>query len=413
MRSGDLFLEVSSSNQATALIKLQKLAHLDITVAPHSNLNFSRGVISPADFLNVSTEEIKENMKAQKVCDVRRITIRRDGQVLNTKHLILTFSTPDLPQTVKMAYIRCPVRPYIPNPLRCFQCQRYGHSKNVCLGQLTCPPCGESGHDIADCTKKEQCLNCKGEHPTYSRSCPTWIAAAEWYRYRTVACFVTGSCPVPLKTRRVGQRCTLNLSRAETSSRCPRVAEQCDVNIQSISPTWITGKEITAVKIKEKISYPEARRVVLSRTPVSGKSYVSAARKRTSDKCIQCEYKKDNSSDSATPTNPEVIAKSKSNSPPKTKVIAKPPSKSPPPAKKTIIKRTQSDSPKRPKSRRARQRDQRPTLARIPKKISKDFHRKIEQGTLTGDCSEDDEALMDIQSGPSTSSSGGGASAAL
>ncbi|GFT46237.1 hypothetical protein TNCV_3126151 [Trichonephila clavipes] len=44
-------------------------------------------------------------------------------------------------------------------------------------------------------------------------------AVAEWYRYRTVACFVTGSSPVPLKTRRVGQQCTLNLSRAETSSR--------------------------------------------------------------------------------------------------------------------------------------------------------------------------------------------------
>ncbi|GFU65332.1 uncharacterized protein TNCV_2836431 [Trichonephila clavipes] len=44
-------------------------------------------------------------------------------------------------------------------------------------------------------------------------------AVAEWYRYRTVACFVTGSSPVPLKIRRVGQRCTLNLSRAETSSR--------------------------------------------------------------------------------------------------------------------------------------------------------------------------------------------------
>ncbi|GFV57000.1 uncharacterized protein TNCV_1678811 [Trichonephila clavipes] len=44
-------------------------------------------------------------------------------------------------------------------------------------------------------------------------------AVAEWYRYRTGACFVTGSSPVPLKTRRVGQRCTLSLSRAETSSR--------------------------------------------------------------------------------------------------------------------------------------------------------------------------------------------------
>ncbi|GFW94746.1 histone-lysine N-methyltransferase SETMAR [Trichonephila clavipes] len=44
-------------------------------------------------------------------------------------------------------------------------------------------------------------------------------AVAEWYRYRIVAGFVTSSSPIPLKTRRVGQRCTLNLSRAETSSR--------------------------------------------------------------------------------------------------------------------------------------------------------------------------------------------------
>ncbi|GFU33136.1 uncharacterized protein TNCV_4156611 [Trichonephila clavipes] len=47
----------------------------------------------------------------------------------------------------------------------------------------------------------------------------TVAAVAEWYRYRTVACFVTGSSPVPLKTCRVGQRCTLNLSRTEASSR--------------------------------------------------------------------------------------------------------------------------------------------------------------------------------------------------
>ncbi|GFX94289.1 uncharacterized protein TNCV_4293341 [Trichonephila clavipes] len=44
-------------------------------------------------------------------------------------------------------------------------------------------------------------------------------AVAKWYRYRIVAYHVTSSSPVPLKTRRVGQRCTLNLSRAETSSR--------------------------------------------------------------------------------------------------------------------------------------------------------------------------------------------------
>ncbi|GFX04165.1 uncharacterized protein TNCV_3973141 [Trichonephila clavipes] len=45
------------------------------------------------------------------------------------------------------------------------------------------------------------------------------VTVADWYKHRIVAGFVTSSSPVPLKTRRVGQRCTLNLSRAETSSR--------------------------------------------------------------------------------------------------------------------------------------------------------------------------------------------------
>ncbi|GFU21247.1 hypothetical protein TNCV_9101 [Trichonephila clavipes] len=38
-------------------------------------------------------------------------------------------------------------------------------------------------------------------------------AVAEWSRYRIVAGLVTSLSPVPLKTHRVGERCTLNLSR--------------------------------------------------------------------------------------------------------------------------------------------------------------------------------------------------------
>ncbi|GFV84138.1 teneurin-m [Trichonephila clavipes] len=44
-------------------------------------------------------------------------------------------------------------------------------------------------------------------------------AIAEWSRYRIVAGLVTSSSSVPLKTRRARQRCALNPSRAETSSR--------------------------------------------------------------------------------------------------------------------------------------------------------------------------------------------------
>ncbi|GFU67595.1 hypothetical protein TNCV_1643441 [Trichonephila clavipes] len=44
-------------------------------------------------------------------------------------------------------------------------------------------------------------------------------AVAEWSVYRIVADLVTSSSPVSLKTRHVGQRFTLNLSRAQTSFR--------------------------------------------------------------------------------------------------------------------------------------------------------------------------------------------------
>ncbi|GFQ75375.1 RNA-directed DNA polymerase from mobile element jockey [Trichonephila clavata] len=112
-----------SSKQALALASLKKLAHW---VNPHASLNFSRGVISAVDLYNVSTEEIFENMADQKVCGVRRITIRRDGQVLNTKHLILTFATPDLPQSVKAAYLNCLVRLYIQNSCVAFNASALG-----------------------------------------------------------------------------------------------------------------------------------------------------------------------------------------------------------------------------------------------------------------------------------------------
>ncbi|GFV50046.1 hypothetical protein TNCV_2354311 [Trichonephila clavipes] len=67
--------------------------------------------------------------------------------------------------------------------------------------------------------------------PTPSLGTRAVAAVAEWYRHRIVAGFVTSSSPVPLKTRRVGQRCTLNLSRAETTE----ITEQCDVNLHSLT----------------------------------------------------------------------------------------------------------------------------------------------------------------------------------
>ncbi|GFY26365.1 uncharacterized protein TNCV_25621 [Trichonephila clavipes] len=67
---------------------------------------------------------------------------------------------------------------------------------------------------------------------------------AKWYSYRIVACLLTSSSPVPLKTRRVGQRCTLNLSRAETSSRWCGVVVRRGVLAQVSSTSLDHGSKL-------------------------------------------------------------------------------------------------------------------------------------------------------------------------
>ncbi|GBO20814.1 hypothetical protein AVEN_154276-1 [Araneus ventricosus] len=141
---------------------------------------------------------------------------KRDGHLIDTKHLILTFHSPKIPESVRAGYIKLTVRPYIPNPLRCFKCQRFGHSKASCRGTLTCARCAKAGHDSSDCKASEKCVNCKGSHTSFSRLCSAWKFE----------------------------------------------------------------KEVIAEKVKKDISFLEARKIVKSRTPAPGTSYASAVRKK-------------------------------------------------------------------------------------------------------------------------------------
>jgi len=63
---------------------------------------------------------------------------------------------------------------YIPNTLRCFKCQRYGHHRMTCKRELTCAKCGTTGHEDRDCSQKPHCVNCDGDHGSFCRDCPMW-----------------------------------------------------------------------------------------------------------------------------------------------------------------------------------------------------------------------------------------------
>ncbi|GFU11822.1 putative RNA-directed DNA polymerase from transposon X-element [Trichonephila clavipes] len=147
-----------------------------LTVNPHiyKSLNSCRGVISEPDLLSSSEAEILEGLSDQGVTQVRRISVKKDSSLFPTKNLILTFNSPKLPSNIKAGYLNCKVRSYIPNPLRCFKCQRFGHSQTSCRGQLTCSRCASVGHASTDCSLEPKCINCLQPHPSDSKLCPKW-----------------------------------------------------------------------------------------------------------------------------------------------------------------------------------------------------------------------------------------------
>ncbi|GFV53318.1 uncharacterized protein TNCV_1645501 [Trichonephila clavipes] len=174
LRSGDLLIEPTSALQTKSFLLAKSFLNSPVTVFPHKSLNSCRGVISEPDLLGTSDSEILEGFSDQGVTQIRRITIKKDSTIVPTKHLILTFNRPKLPNTIKAGYLNCKIRPYIPNPLRCFKCQRFGHSQTSCRGQLTCSRCASVGHSSTDCTLEPKCVNCTQSHLSDSKLCQKW-----------------------------------------------------------------------------------------------------------------------------------------------------------------------------------------------------------------------------------------------
>ena len=64
----------------------------------------------------VSLEKILKNLKTQ-VSNIRRMSIRKSRQIIDTHTYVITFSTPNLPFRWKIGFMMVTVKKYIPNPL--------------------------------------------------------------------------------------------------------------------------------------------------------------------------------------------------------------------------------------------------------------------------------------------------------
>jgi len=85
-----------------------------------------RGVFSGVP-LNMSMEDVQGRMRFREVLEATRLKSKRDGSLKDTLSVLVLFER-TLPKAVQMGYLNYSVRECIPPPIRCYKCQRMGHT---------------------------------------------------------------------------------------------------------------------------------------------------------------------------------------------------------------------------------------------------------------------------------------------
>ena len=120
------------------------------------------------------------------VVDAKRFSKKSHDIVTRYNSILLTFSEPNLPDHVSMGYQKFTIRPYVPPPIRCFKCQRYGHVASECHGAIRCVRCGDH-HSFDECPTKEspKCCHCQGNHSAAYGGCPEYKRAQKVVEIKT------------------------------------------------------------------------------------------------------------------------------------------------------------------------------------------------------------------------------------
>ena len=186
-QNGDLLVRVNSLTMSEKLQKLKMIGKTKVEVTPNNHLNFCKGVVSSSEFKGISDTDL-QTMFSPIAVRVSRLTKKTKDGPIPSNSLLFLFKASVLPKSVKFGYLSFRVKPFLPNPMRCFNCQRYGHSNTRCHKPRRCGQCGSEDRNHPDsrsCTEDPQCPHCGESHPVWTRSCEALIREKELLKIMT------------------------------------------------------------------------------------------------------------------------------------------------------------------------------------------------------------------------------------
>ena len=239
-------------------------------VTPHRFLNSSKGIVRDrARVLSDMTEDqLCKALASEGVTNVKRFTFKDGDTIRPSNTYLMEFSSAVLPSSIKTGFCRMAVELYVPNPLRCYKCQKFGHGSRACRGHLICYVCGSDEHESFDCERQPKCANCKGSHKADSKQCPSYIreAAIIKLKYKNNISFAEAR-----KRYSANDRPSYAVTLSASATPKPKPVSVNSVACQT-EYTWLTQSYPTHIIVKPPSSSPSATASTQTATQPKSKS---------------------------------------------------------------------------------------------------------------------------------------------
>lgn len=189
-RDGTIVLKAKNEIGNQFICGIKNFGEVEVSVKDFVALNSSQGIIYCPELIETSCNEIIEGLSSQGVTNAYKIN--KKGSSSSTPLIILTFNNRIQPASIVVGYTIIEVRRYIQNPMRCVNCQKFGHTKKYCKESAVCEKCSIPEKDHKECEEINclicvevalrdakhymcgpiKCVNCHEAHSSSDHICP-------------------------------------------------------------------------------------------------------------------------------------------------------------------------------------------------------------------------------------------------
>ena len=119
--------------------------------------------------------EIYKELEPHSIAHAKRFISRETGPEVNLNTFLIIYSTHNIPISIRIGQYNIMVNSYVPNPVRCFKCQTFGHGQSQCKGKIVCFKRSEEDHDGYTSENDHKCTNCGEPRVASSKNSQLYI----------------------------------------------------------------------------------------------------------------------------------------------------------------------------------------------------------------------------------------------